>query len=54
MSKTGLTTVLLMTGAVMLAIYYWKQIAIFLLLLTVAVFCFGIYYIVSTIGLYLP
>ena len=54
MSETGLTAVLLMIGAVMLAIFYWKQIAIFLLLLTVAVFCFGIYYIVSTIGSYVP
>jgi hypothetical protein len=54
MSEAGLTAVLLMIGAVMLAICYWKQIAIFLLLLTVAVFCFGIYYIVSTIGLLVP
>ena len=54
MSEPGLTAVLLMIGAVMLAICYWKQIAVFLLLLTVAVFCFGIYYIVRTIGLYVP
>jgi hypothetical protein len=54
MSGTGLTAVLLMIGAVMLVICYWKQIAISLLLLTVTVFCFGIYYIVSTIGLYVP
>ena len=54
MSGTGLTAVLLMVGTVMLMICYWKQIAIFLLLLTVTVFCFGIYYIVTTIDLYLP
>jgi hypothetical protein len=54
MSATGLTAVLVMIGAVMLAICYWKQIAILLLLLTVAVFCFGIYYIISIIDLYAP
>jgi hypothetical protein len=54
MSRTGLTAVLLMIGMVMLALCYWKQIAIFLLFLAVTVFCCGIYYIVTTIGLYLP
>jgi hypothetical protein len=54
MSGTGLTAVLLMIGAVMLVICYWKQIAILLLVLTVTVFCVGIYFIVSTIGLYMP
>ena len=54
MSETGLTAVLLMIGTVMLVICYWKQIAIFLLFVAVTVFCFGIYYIVSTIGLYVP
>jgi hypothetical protein len=54
MLPTGLTAVLLMIGSVMLVFCFWKQIAVFLLFLTVSVFCFGIYYIVSTIGLYLP
>jgi hypothetical protein len=54
MSQTGLTAVLLMIGTVMLVLCYWKEIAIFLLFLAVTVFCFGIYYIVSIIGLYLP
>ena len=53
MSVIGLTAVLLMIGTVMLVICYWKQIAIFLLLLIITVFCAGIYYIVSTIDLYL-
>ena len=54
MSGTGLTTVLLMIGIVMLVMCYWKQIAVFLLFVAVTVFCFGIYFIVSTIGLYVP
>jgi hypothetical protein len=54
MLGTGLAAVLLMIGIVMLVFCYWKQIAIFLLFLAVTVFCFGIYYIVSTIGLYVP
>jgi hypothetical protein len=54
MSGTGLTTVLLMIGIVMLMLRYWKQIAIFLLFVAVTVFCVGIYFIVSIVGLYLP
>ena len=54
MSGTGLTAVLLMVSTVMLVICYWKQIAIFLLFMVVTVLCFGIYFIVSTIGLYVP
>ena len=54
MLPAGLTAVLLMIGSVMLVLCFWKQIAIILLFLTVTVFCFGIYYIVSTIGFYLP
>ena len=53
MSATGLAAVMLMIGTVMLLICYWKQIAIFLLFVAVATFCFGVYYIVSTIDLYL-
>jgi hypothetical protein len=54
MSGTGLTTVLLMIGIVMLMLRYWKQIAIFLLFVAVTMFCVGIYFIVSIVGLYLP
>ena len=52
MSGIGLGAVLLMIGMVMLIMCYWKQIALFLLFVIVTVFCFGIYFIVSTIGLY--
>ena len=52
MSETGLAAVLLMIGTVMLVMCYWKQIAIFLLFIAVTVFCFGVYYVVSMIGLY--
>jgi hypothetical protein len=54
MSGTGLGAVLLMIGVVMLVMCYWKQIAILLLFVTVTVFCLGIYFIVITIGLYVP
>ena len=54
MSDSGLTAMLLMIGIVVLVICFWKQIAIFLLFLTATVFCFGIYYLVSAIGLYVP
>ena len=49
MSGTGLAAVLLMIGAVMLVVCFWKQIVLFLLLALGTVFCFGVYYIVSTI-----
>jgi hypothetical protein len=54
MSGNGLGAVLLMIGMVLLVMFYWKQIAIFLLFVTVTIFCFGIYFIVSTIGLLVP
>jgi hypothetical protein len=54
MSGTGLAAVLLMIGTVMLVVCFWKQIAIFLLFMVVTVFCFGVYYVVSTINLYVP
>jgi hypothetical protein len=54
MSGTGLGAVLLMIGMVMLVMFYWKQIAIFLLFVTVTVFCLGIYFIVNTISLLVP
>jgi hypothetical protein len=52
MSEIGLEAVLLMIGMVMLMMCFWKQIAIFLLFAIITVFCFGVYYIASTIGLY--
>jgi hypothetical protein len=54
MPAIGLGAMLLMIGIVMLVMCYWKQIAIFLLFVTVTVFCFGIYFIVRTIDLYVP
>jgi hypothetical protein len=51
MSEIGFGTVLLMIGVVMLMICFWKQIAILLLFVVITVFCFGVYYIVSTIDL---
>jgi hypothetical protein len=53
MSATGLAAVLVLIGMIMLVICYWKQIAIFLLFVAVTTFCFGVYYLVSTIDLYL-
>ena len=47
MSDNGLAAVLLMIGAVMLVICFWKQIAIFLLFMSVTVFCFGVSFVVS-------
>jgi hypothetical protein len=54
MPGTGLGAVLLMIGMVMFVMCFWKQIAIFLLFVTATVFCIGIYFIVSIVGLYLP
>jgi hypothetical protein len=50
MSGTGLTAVMLMIGTVMLVVSFWRQIAIFMLFVIVAVFCFGVYYIVRTLS----
>ena len=47
MSETGIAAVVLMIFSVMIVVSYWRQIAIFLLLLVAAVFCCGVYYIVS-------
>ena len=52
MSGSGLAAVLLIIGTVMLVMCYWKQIAVFLLFVAVTVFCLGVYYIISMIGLY--
>jgi hypothetical protein len=50
MSATGLAAVLLMVVIIMLVISYWRQILAFLLCAIVTVFCFGVYYITSTIA----
>jgi hypothetical protein len=47
MSETGIAAVALMLFSVMIVVSYWRQIAIFLLLFVAAVFCCGVYYIVS-------
>jgi hypothetical protein len=49
MSGSGLAAVILMVFAVMVVTSFWRQIAILLFYVAFAVFCFGIYYIVSTI-----
>jgi uncharacterized membrane protein len=53
MSEIGLGTVLLVIGIVTLVLCFWKQIAIFLLFVALTTFCFGVYFIFSTIDLYL-
>ena len=50
MSGTGLAAVMLMIGTVMLVMSFWRQIAVFMLFAIVTVFCFGVYYIISTIS----
>ena len=47
MSETGIASVVLMIFSVMIVVSYWRQIAIFLLLLVAAVFCCRVYYIAS-------
>lgn len=49
MSETGLATVMLMTFTIMIMISFWRQIAILLLYVFVAVFCTGVYFVVSII-----
>jgi hypothetical protein len=49
MSGPGLVAVIVMIGIIMLVMSFWRQIAAFILLVCVAVFCFGIYYIVSLV-----
>jgi hypothetical protein len=48
MSGTGLAAVMLMVGIVMLVMSFWRQIATFMLFVIVTIFCFGIYFIIST------
>jgi hypothetical protein len=50
MSGTGLAAVMLMVFGVMLVMSFWRQIAILILYIGVTIFCFGVYYIVSTIA----
>jgi hypothetical protein len=50
MSGTGLAAVMLMVFGVMLIMSFWRQIAIFVLYVGITIFCFGIYYIVSSIA----
>lgn len=50
MSGTGLGAVMLMVGMVMLVMTFWRQIVVFMLFAIATVFCFGAYYILSTIG----
>ena len=50
MSGSGLAAVMLMVLAATIVISCWRQIAIFMLYVIFAVFCFGVYYIVSLIG----
>jgi hypothetical protein len=45
----SLLTVLLIVGLVMLVMSFWRQIAVFMLFVTMTVFCFGIYYIITVL-----
>lgn len=47
--SNGLTTVILMTVIIMFVMSFWRQLAIFILAVAVAVFCFGAYYIISVL-----
>lgn len=51
MSANDLGTVLLIAGMVMLVMSYWRQIAIFVLFVTVTVLCVAMYYIVRQLQL---
>jgi hypothetical protein len=51
MSGPGLVAVMVMIGIIMLIMSFWRQIAVFILFVGVAVFCFGVYYIVSIVEL---
>jgi hypothetical protein len=49
MSGSGLVAVMVMTCVIMLIMSFWRQIAVFILFVGVAVFCFGVYYIISLV-----
>jgi hypothetical protein len=51
MSGSAIATVMLMVFIIMVALSFWRQILIFMFYVGVTVFCFGIYYIVSSITL---
>jgi hypothetical protein len=46
----SILTVLLVVGLVMLVMSFWRQIVVLMLFVTMTVFCFGIYYIITVIG----
>jgi hypothetical protein len=48
MSETGIAAVVIMIFTVFIVVSYWRQILVFLLLVFAAIFCCGVYYIVST------
>jgi hypothetical protein len=50
MSQSGLAAVLLMVFTILLVMSYWRQIAILMLYVIVIVFCFGVYYVGSTLA----
>jgi hypothetical protein len=50
MSGTGLVVVMLMIGSAMLVMSFWRQIAAFMIFIIAAIFCFGVYYVVSIIA----
>lgn len=50
MSGTGLTAAILTLIVIMVVVSFWRQILTFLLFMIVMVFCFGIYYVASTIA----
>jgi uncharacterized membrane protein len=51
MSANDLAAVLLIAGMVLLVMSYWRQIAIFVLFVTLTVLCVGMYYIVRQLHL---
>jgi hypothetical protein len=50
MPGADLTAVIMMICMIMLAICFWRQILMLMLFIIVTIFCFGIYYIVRTLG----
>jgi hypothetical protein len=46
MLQPGLTTPILMILVVLLVMSFWRQVLALLVLVVVAVFCFGLYYLV--------
>jgi hypothetical protein len=46
MSGSGLVAVMVLIAIIMLIMSFWRQIAVFIMFVAVAIFCFGVYYIV--------